>query len=55
MKTQWLYRSVRWGKHLELFILDTRQYRDVDFAVDSSTQPNPGSTTVPCRSMPMAA
>lgn len=23
-----LYRSFQWGKHLELFILDTRQYRD---------------------------
>jgi alkaline phosphatase D len=22
-----LYRSVRWGRHLEIFILDTRQYR----------------------------
>lgn len=34
-----LYRSVRWGKHLELFILDTRQYRDGNFAADSETQP----------------
>ena len=25
-----LYRSVRWGKHVELFVLDTRQYRDAD-------------------------
>lgn len=23
-----LYRSVRWGRHLEVFILDTRSYRD---------------------------
>jgi alkaline phosphatase D len=23
-----LYRSFRWGNHLELFIIDTRQYRD---------------------------
>lgn len=23
-----LYRSLRWGRHLELFVLDTRQYRD---------------------------
>ncbi|MFC4986706.1 alkaline phosphatase D family protein [Saliphagus infecundisoli] len=23
-----MYRSFRWGKHLELFVLDTRQYRD---------------------------
>ena len=25
-----LYRSFRWGKAMELFILDTRQYRDID-------------------------
>lgn len=25
-----LYRSFRWGKAVELFILDTRQYRDID-------------------------
>jgi alkaline phosphatase D len=30
-----LYRSLRWGKHLELFVLDTRQYRDANGAVDS--------------------
>lgn len=23
-----LYRTLRWGRHLELFVLDTRQYRD---------------------------
>jgi alkaline phosphatase D len=23
-----LYRRIRWGRHLELFLLDTRQYRD---------------------------
>jgi alkaline phosphatase D len=34
-----LYRTIRWGKHLELFILDTRQYRDANFAEDSSTKP----------------
>lgn len=34
-----LYRSVRWGKHLELFILDTRQYRDANFVADGATQP----------------
>lgn len=35
---QRLYRSVRWGKHAELLILDTRQYRDANFAADSATQ-----------------
>lgn len=25
-----LYRAIRWGQHLELFILDTRQYRDAN-------------------------
>ena len=25
-----IYRSFRWGKAVELFILDTRQYRDID-------------------------
>jgi alkaline phosphatase D len=34
-----LYRSLRWGKHLELFVLDTRQYRDANFATDSPAQP----------------
>lgn len=34
-----LYRSVRWGKHLELFMLDTRQYRDANFAADGAAQP----------------
>lgn len=34
-----LYRSVRWGKHLELFILDTRQYRDANLATDSAERP----------------
>jgi alkaline phosphatase D len=34
-----LYRNVRWGKHLELFILDTRQYRDANFASDAATEP----------------
>lgn len=31
---QRLYRSFRWGKHLELFILDTRQYRDANLQLD---------------------
>jgi alkaline phosphatase D len=34
-----LYRNVRWGKHLEMFILDTRQYRDANLAQDSSRYP----------------
>ncbi|HTF89837.1 MAG TPA: alkaline phosphatase D family protein [Planctomycetota bacterium] len=34
-----LYRSVRWGKHLELFFLDNRRYRDPDRARDDSPQP----------------
>lgn len=29
-----LYRSLRWGRHLEMFVLDTRQYRDRNDAVD---------------------
>ncbi len=32
-----LYRNIRWGKHLELFILDNRQYRDANFVDDSPT------------------
>ena len=34
-----LYRSLRWGKHLELFVLDTRQYRDANIADDSADRP----------------
>jgi alkaline phosphatase D len=34
-----LYRSVRWGKYVELFVLDTRQYRDPIAALDSEAQP----------------
>lgn len=33
------YKSVRWGKHLELFFLDTRQYRDLNKAADTAPQP----------------
>jgi alkaline phosphatase D len=29
-----LYRSFRWGRHVELFVLDTRQYRDANAAPD---------------------
>jgi alkaline phosphatase D len=34
-----LYRSLRWGKHVELFVLDTRQYRDANIATDSPERP----------------
>lgn len=34
-----LYRSVRWGKHLELFFLDLRQYRDSNRAPDPPARP----------------
>lgn len=36
---QRLYRSIRWGKQMEMFILDTRQYRDGNFVADSAEQP----------------
>jgi alkaline phosphatase D len=34
-----LYRSLRWGRHLELFVLDTRSYRDANYAPDSAERP----------------
>jgi alkaline phosphatase D len=34
-----LYRSLRWGRHLELFVLDTRQYRDANVAPDGAARP----------------
>jgi alkaline phosphatase D len=34
-----LYRTLRWGKHLQLFVLDTRQYRDANIADDSPERP----------------
>ena len=34
-----LYRSVRWGQHLELLLLDTRQYRDANSTQDSPGRP----------------
>ena len=34
-----LYRALRWGRHLELFVLDTRQHRDANSAVDSAAAP----------------
>jgi len=32
-----LYDSFRWGKHVELFLIDTRQYRDPNVELDSKT------------------
>jgi alkaline phosphatase D len=37
--TTQLYRALRWGKNLEVFALDTRQYRDANFAPDSAEHP----------------
>jgi alkaline phosphatase D len=34
-----LYRSLRWGRHVELFLLDTRQYRDANSARDLPAPP----------------
>ena len=34
-----LYRSVRWGKQVEVFLLDLRQYRDALAAIDSDAHP----------------
>jgi alkaline phosphatase D len=34
-----LYRSLRWGRHVELFVLDTRSYRDAHTTIDD--QPTP--------------
>lgn len=34
-----LYRQLRWGKHLQVFLLDTRQYRDANDAHDSASHP----------------
>ena len=31
-----MYRSLRWGKYVELFVLDTRQYRDANQAPDEA-------------------
>ena len=31
-----MYRSQRWGKYVELFVLDTRQYRDANQAPDAA-------------------
>ena len=32
-----LYRSFRWGRHLELFVIDTRQYRDPNLDLAEKT------------------
>lgn len=37
LNPQRLYRSVRWGKHLELIVLDNRQYRDANQEEDDDT------------------
>jgi alkaline phosphatase D len=34
-----LYRSIRWGKNLELIVLDNRQYRDPNFEADTDAHP----------------
>jgi alkaline phosphatase D len=34
-----LYRTLRWGQHVELFLLDTRQYRDANAAEDRTERP----------------
>ena len=34
-----LYRSFRWGRNLELFVLDTRSFRDANFAADDPQHP----------------
>lgn len=34
-----LYRNIRWGRHVELFALDTRQYRDANFKPDDPSAP----------------
>jgi alkaline phosphatase D len=34
-----LYRSIRWGQNAQVFVLDTRQYRDANFAEDSPAAP----------------
>jgi hypothetical protein len=34
-----LYRSARWGRHLEVFFLDTRSYRDANADPDTGAYP----------------
>lgn len=33
-----LYRNIRWGQHLEMIVLDNRQYRDANFSEDKEGQ-----------------
>ena len=33
------HRSLRWGRHVELFVLDTRQYRDPNSQPDGAEEP----------------
>jgi len=33
------HRALRWGRHVELFVLDTRQYRDPNSQPDSAAEP----------------
>jgi alkaline phosphatase D len=39
-----LYRAVRWGRHVEIFILDTRQYRSSNSAPDGPDKTMLGGT-----------
>jgi alkaline phosphatase D len=48
-----LYRSLRWGRHLELFVLDTRSHRDANSAADSAAQPT-GTRSSSCTRSPPA-
>jgi alkaline phosphatase D len=34
-----IYRNLRWGKHAEIFILDTRSYRDPKYREDTPEKP----------------
>jgi alkaline phosphatase D len=34
-----VYRKLRYGHHLDLFVLDTRQYRDANFRIDDPRSP----------------
>jgi alkaline phosphatase D len=34
-----LYRNVQWGKHVEIFLLDNRQYRDANFEPEDPAAP----------------
>lgn len=34
-----LYRSLRWGAHVEVFVLDVRSYRDPRYRIDSDERP----------------